>query len=240
MSGEEANKEPAMRAEAGVLAAGQGNPALSPAIEAAAEQTMSSAAWLLESARQGNADSFAAIVKRFEGTTYQFILRMVRRPSTAEDVSQDVFIRLWRHLGEIQSADMLPGWLRRVAANAVIDHWRKDEARQRRTRMLLEHPVARYVMKPSSRLETRETLDAVQAALDSLPVKLRSVLVLRTMEDLSYEELSEVLNLSVHAVRSRLFRARQELLAALQRNEVPEYLARMYQQADSRPRRDVP
>jgi RNA polymerase sigma factor (sigma-70 family) len=89
-------------------------------------------------------------------------------------------------------------------------------------------------VKPSSRLETRETLDAVQAALAALPVKLRSVLVLRTMEDLSYEELSEVLGLSVHAVRSRLFRARQELLTALRQKDAPQYLARMYQPADRR------
>jgi len=234
MSGDDASKEPAMTAAVGVLAAGQAKPAMAPALAEAAAQTQVSAAWLLESARRGNADAFAAIVRRFEATTYQFILRMVRRASVAEDVSQDVFIRLWRHLGEIQSADMLPGWLRRVAANAVIDHWRKEEARERRTQMLREHPVARYVVRPSSRMETRETLGAVQAALDSLPVKLRSVLVLRTMEDLSYEELSEVLGLSVHAVRSRLFRARQELLTVLRQKEAPEYLARMYQPADSR------
>jgi RNA polymerase sigma factor (sigma-70 family) len=96
-------------------------------------------------------------------------------------------------------------------------------------RFLREHPVARYAVKPSSRMESREALDLVQAALDDLPVKLRSVLLLRTREDLSYEEVGEMLGLSVHAVRSRLFRARQELLAALQRKKAAEYLARMYQ-----------
>jgi RNA polymerase sigma-70 factor, ECF subfamily len=230
MSGNEINKEPAMEAAVGVLAGTRVNPALAEA----AGQAQESVAWQLESARQGNADAFTAIVRRFEDNTYQFVLRMVRRPAVAEDVSQEVFIRLWRHMGEIQSAEMLPSWLRRVAANAVIDHWRKEEARERRTQILREHPVARYVVKPSSRLETRETLDAVQAALAALPVKLRSVLVLRTLEDLSYEELSDVLGLSIHAVRSRLFRARQALLTILRQKDAPEYLARMYQPADSR------
>ena len=124
----------------------------------------------------------------------------------AEDLTQDVFIRLWRHLAEIQSAALLPGWVRRVAANTVIDHWRKDEARERRMRFLREHPVARYAVRPSSRMESREALGLVQAALDELPAKLRSVLLLRTQEGLSYEEVSEMLGLSVHAVRSRLFR----------------------------------
>jgi RNA polymerase sigma-70 factor (ECF subfamily) len=230
MSGNEINKEPAMEAAVGVLAGTRVNPALAEM----AGEARGSVAWQLEAARQGDADAFTAIVRRFEDTTYQFVMRMVRRPAVAEDVSQDVFIRLWRHLAEIQSADMLPGWLRRVAANAVIDHWRKEEARERRTQMLREHPVARYVMKPSSRMETRETLDVVQGALAALPVKLRSVLVLRTMEDLSYEELSDVLGLSVHAVRSRLFRARQELLTILRQKDAPEYLARMYQPADTK------
>jgi RNA polymerase sigma-70 factor (ECF subfamily) len=235
MSGNELNKEPAMEAAVGVLPGTRVNPALAEA----AGQAQESVAWQLEAARQGNADAFTAIVRRFEDTTYQFVMRMVRRPAVAEDVSQDVFIRLWRHLGEIKSAEMLPGWLRRVAANAVIDHWRTEEARDRRLRMLREHPVARYVVKPSSRLETRETLDAVQAALAALPVKLRSVLVLRTLEDLSYEELSDVLGLSVHAVRSRLFRARQALLTILRQKDAPEYLARMYQPEDVRHKSEV-
>jgi len=185
--------------------------------------------WLLETARRGDAEAFAAIVRRFEVSTYKFIVGMVRRGSVAEDLSQEVFIRLWRHLGEMESAEMLPGWLRRVAANAVIDHWRKEEARERRMQILREHPIARHILKPSSRLESREALDAVQAGLEALPAKLRSVLVLRTVEGLSYDDLAEVLGLSTHAVRSRLFRARQELHTILKRQKAHDYLAEMYQ-----------
>ncbi|MCX5677441.1 MAG: sigma-70 family RNA polymerase sigma factor, partial [Planctomycetota bacterium] len=120
-------------------------------------------------------------------------------------------------------------WLRRVAVNAVIDHWRKEDARQRRMKVLREHPIARRVLRPSSHLETREAMRAVHAALDALPAKLRSVLVLRTQEDLSYEEVADVLGMSECAVRNRLFRARQELHRLLRQQKAPEYLARMYQ-----------
>jgi len=183
---------------------------------------------VLEAARNGDADAFAALVHRFEAPTYHFILRMVRRPAVAEDLAQEVFVRLWHHLDRIEGAEMLPAWLRRVAANAVIDHWRKEDARERRMQVLREHPIARRVVRPSSRMEAREATDAVRAAVEQLPAKLRSVLLLRTVEGLSYEDLANVLGLSVNAVRSRLFRARQEVLAILKRSAAAEHLAAMY------------
>ena len=224
---DKAREEPAMDAVAGVLRAGHEAP-LDALVGAVAERR-GSLAWLLDAARGGDADAFASMVRQFQAPTYHFILRMVRRPAAAEDLTQDVFIRLWRHLREIQSADLLPGWIRRVAANSVIDHWRKDEARERRMQILREHPVARYAVKPSSRMESQEALDIVRAALDALPAKLRTVLLLRTQENLSYEQVAEVLGMSVHAVRSRLFRARHELHSLLKRKKAADDLARMYQ-----------
>jgi len=215
-----------MSAAVGVVVRGQGQ-ALSALAEAVSKR-QDSLPWLLEAAQAGDADAFASLVRHFQGPIYQFILRMVHRPAVAEDLAQDVFIRLWRHLAEMESAAMVEGWLRRVAANAVIDHWRQEEVRERRLRILREHPVARHVLKPSSRMESREALGAVQAALGALPSKLRSVLVLRTVECLSYEQLAEVLGISTHAVRSRLFRARHEFHELLKHGKAADYLARMY------------
>ena len=222
-----------MTAAAGAL--GGGRVRAMSALAEAVSQSRQSLPALLAAARQGDGGAFAALVREFEGPTYQFVLRLVRRPAVAEDVSQDVFIRLWRHLHDIESVEMLPGWLRRVAANAVIDHWRKEEARERRLQELREHPIARHVVRPSTRMESNEALGAVQAALDALPAKLRSVLLLRTLEGLSYEEVAEVLGLSVHAVRSRLFRARQELLEALKHEKAADYLAEMYRAEKDQP-----
>jgi RNA polymerase sigma-70 factor, ECF subfamily len=226
MRDDEAKKEPVMDAVAGILAGPRHEP-LESLAGAVVEQD-SSLPRLLQAARDGNADAFTALVRQFQAPTYHFILRMVRRPAVAEDLAQDVFIRLWRHMAEIQSAALLPGWVRRVAANAVIDHWRKEEARERRMRVFREHPVARHTVRPYTRMETAEALDLVQAALDSLPARLRTVLLLRTQEGLSYEEVADTLGMSVHAVRSRLFRARQELHRILKRKKAADYLARMY------------
>jgi RNA polymerase sigma-70 factor (ECF subfamily) len=226
MQGDRHNEEVFMDAAAGVIAGGRAKP-LSALADAVVERQVSPA-WLLETARGGDGQAFAALIREYQTPIHQFILRMVRRPATADDLAQEVFIRLWRHIGEIESVAMLPGWLRRVAANAVIDHWRKDEARERRMRVLREHPVARYTVKPSSRMETAEALDIVQLALDELPAKLRSVLLLRTQEEMSYEEVADLLGMSVHAVRSRLFRARRELLEILKHKNAADYLERMY------------
>jgi RNA polymerase sigma-70 factor (ECF subfamily) len=201
------------------------------ALAGAVVEVQESLPGLLAGARSGNADAFTALIRMFQAPTYQFILRMVRRPATAEDLAQEVFIRLWRHLGEMESAEMLPGWLRRVAANAVIDHWRKEEARERRMKFLRAHPVARYTVKPSSRMETEEVLDTVSAAIDALPAKLRSVLLLLTQENLSYEEIADVLGQTACSVRSRLFRAREALHRLLKRRKAADYLERMYRKS---------
>lgn len=220
------NEETPVEAVAGILARAEAAP-LAALAEAVGER-QGALPSVLDAARTGDADAFAALVRQFESPTYHFILRMVRRPAVAEDLSQEVFLRLWQNLDHIDSADLLPSWLRRVAANAVIDHWRKEEARRRRLDAMREHPIARRVVRPYSRIESEEALTAVRAAVESLPAKLRSILMMRTVEGLSYEELAQILGISVGAVRSRLFRARQELLAAMRRSRAADYLAEMY------------
>jgi len=220
-----------MTTAVGVLAAGH-RESLGALAEAVAGRRMDLAG-LLEAARKGDGEAFASLVRRFERPVYHLVLRMVRRAAVAEDLAQDVFIRLWRHLGDLESADVLPGWLRRVAVNAVIDHWRKEDARRRKLAAMREHPLARRVVRPSSRMETDESVDAVQAALARLPAKLRSVLVLRATENMSYEELADTLGISTSAVRSRLFRAREEMQHLLRRAQAPQYLARMYRARQS-------
>jgi len=215
-----------MTTAVGVLAAGRGESL--GALAEALESRRRDLGGLLEAAREGDGEAFALLVRRFERPVYHLVLRMVRRAAVAEDLAQDVFIRLWRHLGDLESADVLPGWLRRVAVNAVIDHWRKEDARRRKLAAMREHPLARRVVRPSSRMETDEGVDAVQAALRRLPAKLRSVLVLRATENMSYEELADTLGISTSAVRSRLFRAREEMQHLLRRAQAPQYLARMY------------
>lgn len=215
-----------MEAVAGILPRSEPAP-LSALAEAVCDRQDSLPA-LLEAARAGNADAFAAVVRQFETPTYGFILRMVRRPAVAEDLSQEVFLRLWQNLARIEGPGLLPSWLRRVAANAVIDHWRKEDARRRRIDALREHPIARRVVRPSSRIESQEAIDVVRAAVATLPAKLRSVLMLRIVEGLRYDQLADVLGISVGAVRSRLFRARQELTTTLKRSRAADYLAEMY------------
>jgi len=224
--GEHSQAEVPVEAVAGILRRSETAP-LTALADAVGERQDSLPA-LLDAARAGRADAFEALVGHFEKPTYHFILRMVRRPALAEDLSQEVFLRLWQNLERIEGPDLVPSWLRRVAANAVIDHWRKEDARRRRIEALREHPIARRVVRPSSRMESKEAIDVVRSAVAALPAKLRSVLVLRTAEGLSYDQLADVLGISVGAVRSRLFRARQELLGILKRSRAADYLAEMY------------
>ena len=96
----------------------------------------------------------------------------------------------------------------------------------KRDKSLFEEAIEKY--RKAAELLSDEHWTTRWAAVETLPVRLRSVLMLRTAEGLSYEQLADTLGISVGAVRSRLFRARQELLAALRRSRAADYLAAMY------------
>jgi len=172
---------------------------------------------LLAKAREGSEPAFAEIVSRFERLVRGTILRMTRDPALAEDLTQDVFFQFWKVLPAFTSAETLPSWMKKVAINAVISHWRRVESQRRRLEALSEAFPGREVMRPEATLIEEEDRDQVRAALEMIPVELRSLLALRTYDEMSYEELAESLGLEVGTVRSRLFRARQMLKEILQR-----------------------
>lgn len=172
---------------------------------------------LLHRARQGDESAFAGIVARFERLVRGTILRLTHDASLSEDLTQDVFLQFWRVLPAFTTAATLPSWMKKVAINAVISHWRQAESRKRRLEALYEASGRQEVRGPAATLIEEEDRDQVRAALEMIPAELRSILTLRTYENMSYEELAETLGLEVGTVRSRLFRARQMLRDILER-----------------------
>jgi RNA polymerase sigma-70 factor (ECF subfamily) len=172
---------------------------------------------LLERSRHGDRDAFAALVNRYQDELYTMALRLLGSPADAADVVQETFLRAYSRLPELRGTSVR-GWLYRVAVNCSHDVQRRLI---RRPADPLEDTSGKIVdlpnpaIGPEASALQRERIAAVRDALEAVPVVFRVAVVLRDVNDLSYEEISEALRVPVGTVRSRLNRGRTMLAAAL-------------------------
>ena len=174
---------------------------------------------LVERMRTGEESAFGEIMRRYQRPILDFVYRMVGNADTANDLAQDVFVRVWRGIGRFRRrADAaFSTWLFQIARNACIDEIR------RRARDPLHAAVADPValeQSPSSNsvasdVVAREIGERVAAAVTSLPEDQRTVVVLAEYDGLSYKEIAAVMSCSVKSVEARLYRAKQTLRHAL-------------------------
>jgi RNA polymerase sigma-70 factor (ECF subfamily) len=180
---------------------------------------------LVDAARAGDASAFEALVVRYQRKVYAVALGIVRDTDQAWDVSQEAFVRVHGHLAEFKGDSSFQTWVMRIASHLAIDSLR----RERKTRRDQLEDVREEVLgeagegilstplgnDPSANLLRRELATRMQAALDELPEIHRTILVLREVEGLSYEELAERLSIQKGTVMSRLFHARKKMQASL-------------------------
>lgn len=175
---------------------------------------------LLERARRGDRDAFAAIVTRNQDDLYTMALRMLGTPHDAADVVQETFLRAYTHLPELRGKTVR-AWLFRVAVNCARDVQRRST---RRPTAPLEDSAGNVIELPDPALGpeatalARQQAAGVRDALLTLPVDFRLPVVLRDINDLSYDEIAEALRIPVGTVKSRLNRARHMLVESLQRS----------------------
>ncbi|MBV8194431.1 MAG: sigma-70 family RNA polymerase sigma factor [Candidatus Dormibacteraeota bacterium] len=173
---------------------------------------------LLERARRGDRDAFAAIVTRHQDELYTMALRILGTPHDAADVVQETFLRAFTRIPELRGATVR-AWLFRVAVNCAHDVQRRAV---RRPTSPLEDSAGNVLelpdpgLGPEASALARERVAAIRNALLTLPPDFRTAVVLRDVNELSYEEISDALRIPVGTVKSRLSRARHMLVAALQ------------------------
>jgi RNA polymerase sigma-70 factor (ECF subfamily) len=169
---------------------------------------------LLAKAQGGNLFAFEEIVKRYQRRVYAVALRIVRRHDVADDVAQEAFLRAYRALDSFDRARPFGPWICRIAANLAVNHVRSPENREEGLpdgHAEAPAPAA----GPLERVLDDEAQKVLSAALERLPRDQRAVLVLRVVEEMSYREIADALNLSMGTVMSRLFRARERLAETL-------------------------
>jgi RNA polymerase sigma factor (sigma-70 family) len=179
-----------------------------PAASAADEQ-----AWI-EGLRRGEPASFDAVFAAYRGRVYGYLARMTGRRDLAEDLTQEVFLRLARAARSLRPDTKLRGWLFTVAHNVLVSHARAAKATAALATELAERPIATG-RSPYEALAASLTQLKVEHALAALPAGYREVVLLVAIEGLPAADVGAALSLTAEAVRQRLSRARAILAQAL-------------------------
>jgi RNA polymerase sigma-70 factor (ECF subfamily) len=172
---------------------------------------------LLRRAQRGDERAFAAIVRTYEQPVYNYVLRLVGDRALAEDLTQEVFLRVYPGLPGFSLRSRFTTWLFQVTKNRVLDELRAIERRPRAVIGLDEIPPLEALDQP---FERSEAIDAVWRAVGALTVDLKMALLLRDVVGLSYTEIADSLEITLATVKWRIYKAREEVAAALVREGV--------------------
>jgi RNA polymerase sigma-70 factor, ECF subfamily len=173
---------------------------------------------LIERTLQGELSAFEQLVERHRAIVFRVAARIVG-PDDAEDVSQDAFLRAFHRLDQYRGSATFRTWLLQITQNTALNTlaW----ARRRPTETAGESPDAADrdpIRQPATALEARERQERLEFKLRTLRPDYRSLLVLRDLEGLSYNEIADVLDMPIGTVKGRLHRARGELIELLRNN----------------------
>jgi RNA polymerase sigma-70 factor (ECF subfamily) len=174
---------------------------------------------LVAEALAGNQLSFQLLVERYQQRMFALARHYTKSPVEIEDIVQDTFLKAYRRLASFQQQSSFYTWLCRIAINTALDFLKRagrnpvvgvedPEVSREPESTDLARPAATSVPAPDARLERDETARITRAVLEQLPEIFRTVLMLREFEDMSYQDMADVLGISIGTVESRLFRAR--------------------------------
>ena len=171
----------------------------------------------MRKAQSGDERAFSIIVRMYETPVFNYVLRLVGDRSLAEDLTQEVFLRVFQGLPRFSLRCKFTTWLFQVTKNRVLDELRAVERRPRMSVALEDVPPLEIVDQPVERLEI---IDAVWRAVNDLNVDLKMALLLRDVVGLSYNEIADSLEVTLATVKWRIFKAREDVQLALAREGI--------------------
>ena len=182
---------------------------------------------LIRRAQRGDADAFEQLLLEHQKNVYNLCYRMAGNPDDAMDLSQETFLRAWRCLDQYQFASAFSTWLYRLCSNICIDFLRRRR-RQQTVPLTFEdadgeeqtYAVPDAQPLPEEQVELKLTRETLAAAMAQLLPEHRAVLQLRVVNEMSYEQIADVLDIQIGTVKSRLSRARNQLKKNLERGNL--------------------
>ena len=178
--------------------------------------TLTSDENIVERALTGDADAFGELVRRWERRIFALAYGMLGREEDARDATQETFIAAFRNLRGFRGEAKVSSWLHRIAVNQCITRQRRAKVRSETALDdELEKNAASFaapvVFSPAGTVERRQVTQAVRRAVNSLPVELRQVIVMKEFEELTFKEIADALDLPLSTVKSRLYTALKQL-----------------------------
>jgi RNA polymerase sigma-70 factor (ECF subfamily) len=168
---------------------------------------------LLERSRSGDERAMESIYEMFKTRVFQLAYRHTYNPVIAEDLMQEVFLKVFTHLGEVKAAETFPAWIYRVALNTCYSYLRGKKLRSERTVPLSE--IEGKLDEAVYDTHEKEIGKPIDDAIQVLPARLRSVFVLHDVEGFKHGEIARLLGCSVGTSKSQLFKARLKVRDAL-------------------------
>jgi RNA polymerase sigma-70 factor (ECF subfamily) len=172
----------------------------------------------IEATLAGERRAFANLVVKYQRPLYAALRRLVRQHEDTDDLMQEAFLRAYQHLKDFDCSRPFYPWLHRIAVNLAITFIQRRSRQTNFSGLNTEEIFPTAVADgddPAEQAEHGELVTALEKALERLPAEQRIVLLLRTREEMSYQELSETLGIEMGTVMSRLARAREKLRAWL-------------------------
>ena len=172
---------------------------------------------VLRKAQKGDERAFAIILRTYETPVYNYVLRLTGDKVLAEDLTQEVFLRVFQGLPRFSLRCKFTTWLFQVTKNRVLDELRAKERRPVAPVNIDDVPPLEVVDQPVERVEA---IDALWRAIEALPVDLKMALLLRDVVGLSYNEIADSLEITLATVKWRIFKAREDVQVALARQGI--------------------
>lgn len=168
----------------------------------------------IKKAATGDMEAFEAIYRVASGYVYTVALKVTRNSEDAEEVTQDVFLSIYKNLAKFQFRSSIKTWIYRITTNKAINAYRK-RAKDNGKKVVFNDEVdlGEVNTAKASTLDNEDNKRMVNSMLESLPVEQRVCVVLKDIEGLKYEEIAKTLKVNINTVRSRLKRAREKLIS---------------------------
>ncbi len=172
----------------------------------------------IRKATKGDAHAFEELVIRYQGQVYNLCLRMTGNPEDAADMTQEAFLKVWKHLDGFQFDAAFATWLYRLASNCCLDFLRSQKRRPTVSLTVENEEDGEQIMDvadaqptPEEAAISNEEKEQLHLAMSQLDDEQRQILTLRVVNDLSYADIAEILEIKEGTVKSRLSRARENL-----------------------------